>query len=127
MRQRGASRSHLPVCAIKTLIRINIIIKQSNGINFLKLECRHCTQKYFSDAKENSDNSNDHLNQEHIGCEEAEVNEEQGAEQCGKQEQGHRERVLCAVCMVSEVQTRDLDDKEEDDCRKFHFPDVRRI
>jgi len=29
--------------------------------------------------------------------------------------------------MVPEVQPRDLDDEEEDDRRKFNFPDVRRV
>ena len=125
--QREASRSHLWVCALKTLIRINIIINQSHGINFLELDCRHSTQQYFGDAKEHPDDSYDHLDQEHIGREEAEVDEEQGAQQGGEQEQGHREGVLCAVCMVTEVKPRDLDDEEEDDSREFHFPDVRRV
>ena len=93
----------------------------------MELDCRDSTQEYFGDAKEYPDYPHDHLDQEHIGGEEAEVDEEQGAEQGGKQKQGHRERVLCAVRVVPEVQPRDLDDEEEDDCREFHFPDVRRV
>ena len=91
----------------------------------MELDCGESTQEYFGDAKEYPDDPDKHLDQEHIGGEEADVDE--GAKQGGKQEQDHRERVLYEVCMVPEVQPRDLDDEEEDDRREFHYPDVRGV